>query len=58
MEAADYLRRHGPFMPHRLHAEDMEYTTLPSVLKKVADRFTEKEIVPKGESRDISDSAE
>ncbi len=36
---ADYLRRHGPFMPHRLGADEMEYTTLPDVLKKLKDRF-------------------
>ncbi len=36
---ADYMRRHGPFMPHRLGPEEMEYTTLPQVLKKLHDRF-------------------
>ncbi|MEM4035169.1 MAG: fructose-1,6-bisphosphate aldolase/phosphatase [Fervidicoccaceae archaeon] len=35
---ADYMRRHGPFMPHRLGPEEMEYTTLPQVLKKLAAR--------------------
>lgn len=39
----DYLRRHGPFMPHRLGPEEMEYTTLPSVLKKLEPRFIEVE---------------
>jgi fructose 1,6-bisphosphate aldolase/phosphatase len=34
-EVADYLRRHGPFEPHRLGLQDMEYTTLPLVLKKL-----------------------
>ncbi|NOR38150.1 MAG: fructose 1,6-bisphosphatase, partial [Candidatus Thorarchaeota archaeon] len=47
MKAADYLRQHGPFMPHRLHESDMEYTTLPSVLKKLKSRFSAEEIVPK-----------
>jgi fructose 1,6-bisphosphate aldolase/phosphatase len=32
---ADYLRRHGPFEPHRLPEEDMEYTTLPRVIEKL-----------------------
>ena len=32
---ADYLRRHGPFEPHRLGLADMEYTTLPQVLEKL-----------------------
>ncbi|MBI2184310.1 MAG: fructose 1,6-bisphosphatase [Thaumarchaeota archaeon] len=34
-EITDYMRRHGPFMPHRLGPEEMEYTTLVSVLKKL-----------------------
>jgi fructose 1,6-bisphosphate aldolase/phosphatase len=38
---ADYMRRHGPFMPHRLGPEEMEYTTLPQVLEKLKDRFVE-----------------
>lgn len=36
---ADHLRRHGPFEPHRLPMEDMEYTTLPDVMKKVGERW-------------------
>ncbi len=36
---ADYMRRHGPFMPHRLGPDEMEYTTLPNVLEKLKDRF-------------------
>lgn len=42
MEIADYLRRHGEFMPARLGPEEMEYTTLPDVLKKLEERFTEE----------------
>lgn len=38
-KVADYMRLHGPFMPHRLGPEEMEYTTLPDVLKKLKDRF-------------------
>lgn len=34
-EIADYLRRHGPFEPHRLPLGDMEYTTLPKVMKQL-----------------------
>ncbi|MHA1594556.1 MAG: fructose-1,6-bisphosphate aldolase/phosphatase [Candidatus Baldrarchaeia archaeon] len=41
-EIADYIRRHGPFMPHRLGPEEMEYTTLPQVLEKLKDRFKEE----------------
>jgi fructose 1,6-bisphosphate aldolase/phosphatase len=40
---AEYIRRHGPFMPHRLGPEEMEYTTLPSVLEKLKDRFVKLE---------------
>ena len=35
----DYFRRHGPFMPHRLGEKELEYTTLPLVLEKLAKRF-------------------
>jgi fructose 1,6-bisphosphate aldolase/phosphatase len=37
---ADYMRRHGPFEPHRLPLADMEYTTLPKVMVKLKERFT------------------
>ena len=40
---ADYLRRHGPFMPHRLGPEEMEYTALPEVLEKLKGRFQKVE---------------
>ncbi|HNT60832.1 MAG TPA: fructose 1,6-bisphosphatase, partial [Candidatus Bilamarchaeaceae archaeon] len=39
LHIADYMRRHGPFEPHRLSPEDMEYTSLPKVLKKLEARF-------------------
>lgn len=42
---AEYIRRHGPFMPHRLGPEEMEYTTLPEVLEKLKDRFVKTEEV-------------
>jgi fructose 1,6-bisphosphate aldolase/phosphatase len=38
-ELADYLRAQGPFEPHRLGADEMEYTTLPSIKKKLKNRF-------------------
>ncbi len=38
-EIAEYMRRHGPFEPHRLPMEDMEYTTLPGVMEKLEERF-------------------
>jgi fructose 1,6-bisphosphate aldolase/phosphatase len=36
---ADILRRMGPFEPHRLPLDAMEYTTMPEVSKKLAPRF-------------------
>jgi fructose 1,6-bisphosphate aldolase/phosphatase len=38
-EIMDYLRRHGPFEPHRLPLDEMEYTTMPSVAEKLKDRW-------------------
>jgi fructose 1,6-bisphosphate aldolase/phosphatase len=40
-EVADYFRRHGPFEPHRLPLEEMEYTTMPKVMKKLEGRFVQ-----------------
>ncbi len=40
-EMADYIRRHGPFMPHRLGPEEMEYTTLPQVMEKLKRKVEE-----------------
>lgn len=36
---ADYLRAHGPFEPHRLPLDEMEYTTMPVVAGKLAQRW-------------------
>ena len=36
---ANHLRRHGPFEPHRLPMEEMEYTTLPQVMEKLQERW-------------------
>jgi len=43
-EMADILRRQGIFEPHRLPAEEMEYTTLPKILKKLDGRFYDLEV--------------
>ena len=37
--AADYMRSHGPFEPHRLPLEEMEYTTMPQIAQKLKGRF-------------------
>ena len=39
LNVVDYLRRMGPFEPHRLPEEEMEYTTLPRVLEKFKGKF-------------------
>ena len=38
-KVADYMRSMGPFEPHRLPLEEMEYTTLPQVTEKLKGRF-------------------
>ncbi|MBI4244094.1 MAG: fructose 1,6-bisphosphatase [Planctomycetes bacterium] len=38
-EAAEYMRRHGPFEPHRLPLKEMEYTTMPQIMKKYESKF-------------------
>ncbi|MDT8357067.1 MAG: fructose-1,6-bisphosphate aldolase/phosphatase [Methanomicrobiaceae archaeon] len=38
-EVADLLRLHGPFEPHRLSMDEMEYTTLPQVEETLAERW-------------------
>jgi fructose 1,6-bisphosphate aldolase/phosphatase len=44
---ARHLRRHGPFRPHPLPMEEMEYTRLPEVMKKLAGRWSDEPIVEK-----------
>jgi fructose 1,6-bisphosphate aldolase/phosphatase len=39
---ANYLRRHGPFEPHRLGLDDMEYTTMPQLMEKLEGRWKEE----------------
>ncbi len=40
-EIATYLRGMGPFEPHRLPLDEMEYTTMPEVKKKLENRFVD-----------------
>ncbi len=42
-DLANLMRRHGPFEPHRLPMEEMEYTTLPQVMDRLKERW---EILP------------
>jgi fructose 1,6-bisphosphate aldolase/phosphatase len=39
LDIADVLRSMGPFEPHRLPLEEMEYTTMPQVMQKLKSRF-------------------
>jgi len=38
-DISDYLRKHGPFEPHRLPLDEMEYTTMPAVAAKMSSRW-------------------
>jgi fructose 1,6-bisphosphate aldolase/phosphatase len=40
LEMADYMRRNGPFEPGRLPQEAMEYTTMPAVAERMANRWS------------------
>ncbi len=39
LKIADYMRGMGPFEPHRLPLDEMEYTTMPQVMGKLKERF-------------------
>jgi fructose 1,6-bisphosphate aldolase/phosphatase len=41
LQITDYMRRNGPFEPHRLPEPEMEYTTLPSIQKKLQSRMVD-----------------
>jgi fructose 1,6-bisphosphate aldolase/phosphatase len=51
-EVMDYLRRHGPFEPHRLPLEEMEYTTMPSVAERLEDRWEPVEAASRHRERE------
>ena len=44
--AANYMRRHGPFEPHRLGLDDMEYTTMPRLMAKLEGRWIKEDAKP------------
>jgi fructose 1,6-bisphosphate aldolase/phosphatase len=39
-DVSDHLRKHGPFEPHRLPLDEMEYTTMPAVAAKLQPRWS------------------
>ena len=40
-QIGEYMRRHGPFEPHRLPLSELEYTTMPQVMGRLKDRWEE-----------------
>lgn len=38
----EYMRRHGPFEPHRQSELDLEMTNLPHIVEMIRDRFTKQ----------------
>lgn len=56
-DVMDYFRRHGPFEPHRLPLDEMEYTTMPSVAKRLADRWSDIP-TPVGEAAETDSDVE
>jgi fructose 1,6-bisphosphate aldolase/phosphatase len=41
-EIADYLRRMGPFEPHRAGMDELEYTTMPGLIERLSGRWVEE----------------
>lgn len=41
LQITDYIRRNGPFEPHRLPEHEMEYTTLPLIQEKLKPRMVD-----------------
>jgi fructose 1,6-bisphosphate aldolase/phosphatase len=56
-EVMDYLRRHGPFEPHRLPLDEMEYTTMPSVAERLADRWEATDVAVPSAATPVSKAA-
>lgn len=42
-QVTDYMRRHGPFEPHRLGESGLDRTNLPHVITKIKERFQKKQ---------------
>jgi fructose 1,6-bisphosphate aldolase/phosphatase len=43
-EVGEYLRRHGPFEPHRLPLEELEYTTMAGLQKSLESRWKDEKV--------------
>jgi fructose 1,6-bisphosphate aldolase/phosphatase len=57
-DVMDYFRRHGPFEPHRLPLDEMEYTTMPSVAERLADRWSDIPTEPVGKAAETDSDVE
>lgn len=57
-DVMDYFRRHGPFEPHRLPLDEMEYTTMPSVAERLTDRWSDIPTEPVREATDVEADVE
>lgn len=57
-EVAEYMRRHGPFEPHRLSLEDMEYTTMPQIMKRLESRFATLSVKPGKREKKVTVTSE
>ena len=44
LEVADYMRRMGPFEPHRAGMDELEYTTMPELVAKLENRWQPDEV--------------
>ena len=44
-EIADYLRRMGPFEPHRAGLDELEYTTMPGLIERLASRWVDERVL-------------
>jgi fructose 1,6-bisphosphate aldolase/phosphatase len=43
-EVGEYLRRHGPFEPHRLPLDELEYTTMAGLQKSLENRWQDEAV--------------
>ena len=43
-QVGEYLRRHGPFEPHRLPLEELEYTTMAGLQKSLESRWKDEHV--------------
>jgi fructose 1,6-bisphosphate aldolase/phosphatase len=65
-EMANIMRRQGPFEPHRLHLDELEYTTMPQIMQRLETRWehipepgqTARELVAAGKATASGDGSD